>query len=145
VKLLISLISGCVFVGALLSLAPDFVPLPARRPMTAPAMPLARATTTPVLNYARTLWGVPVRTSDGISLGVVDDLVFDPTDAHILMIIVVAGGRFGLGGRFMALPWGLVQPVADGTALVVHLAPAPLPFSPDEEGLEATSPNTPRP
>ena len=144
-KLLISLISGCVFVGAWLSLAPNFVPPPARRPMTAPAMPLARAMTTPVLYYARPLRGVPVWTSDGTPLGVMDDLVFDPTDAHILMLIVVAGGRFGLGGRFMALPWGLVQPVADGTALVVHLAPAPLHFPPNEEGLEAASPNPRRP
>ena len=123
-KLLISLISGCVFVGAWLSLAPNFVPPPARRPMTAPAMPLARAMTTPVLYYARPLRGVPVWTSDGTPLGVIDDLVFDPTDAHILMVIVVAGGRF------TALPWGLVQPVADGTSLVVHLSPAPLHFPP---------------
>ena len=55
------------------------------------------------------------------------------------MVIVVAGGRFGLGGRFIALPWGLVQPVEDGTALIMHLPQAPLRFPPTEEGLEEAS------
>ena len=55
------------------------------------------------------LRGAPVSTQDGISLGVLDDLVFDPTDGRILMVIVVAGGRFGLGGRFTALPWSMIQ------------------------------------
>jgi sporulation protein YlmC with PRC-barrel domain len=142
VKLFLSLISGYVFVGAWLSLAPDVVPPPAPPPMAGPAMPQACATTTPVLYYTRTLRGVPVRTPDGMPLGVMADLVLDPADARILMVIVVARGRLDIGGRFMALPWGLVEPVADGTALVVSLTPAPLRFPPDEEGLEAASPPT---
>jgi sporulation protein YlmC with PRC-barrel domain len=145
VKLLIPLISGCVFVGALLYIAPEFVPPPARRPATAPAMTLAGASTTPELSYTRTLLGVPVRTSDGIPLGIISDFVFDPTDAHIHMVIVVAGRWYGLGGRFLALPWGLVQPAADGTALVVHLAPAPLHGPLNEERLEAISPSSRKP
>ena len=141
-KLFLSLISGCVFAGALLYVAPDFVLLPARRPTTTPAMTLSGPSTAPELSSARPLLGVPVRTSDGIPLGIVSDFVFDPTDAHIHMVIVVAGRWYGLGGRFLALPWGLVQPAADGTALVVRLTPAPLHELLNEEGLEAISPSS---
>jgi sporulation protein YlmC with PRC-barrel domain len=138
-KLLVSLISGCVLVGGLLSLARNPVRPQPLTPMTAPATPLTRVTTRPML-YARALQGVPVRTPDGMQLGTLDDLVLDPTDARIIMVIVVAGGRFGFGGRFIALPWGLVQPVADGTALVVTLVPTSLHPPPDQEGLEAVFP-----
>ena len=137
-KQLVSLISRCVFVGALLILAPDHVPPPAHTPMTAPAPPSTRARTTPML-YTHTLRGASVRTPDGISLGVLGDLVLDPADARIVMVIVVAGGRFGLGGRFIALPWGLVQPVEDETALIMLLPLAPLRFPRTEEGLEEAS------
>lgn len=137
-KLVVSLLGSCVFVAGLLILAPEHVPFPVHTPMTAPAPPLARTRITPVL-YAHTLRGAPVRTPAGISLGVLDDLVFDPTDGRILMVIVVAGGRFGLSGRFMALPWSLVQPAANGTAFVMDLTPAALQFSPTEEGLEEVS------
>jgi sporulation protein YlmC with PRC-barrel domain len=133
-KLVVSLLGSCVFVAGLLILAPEHVPFPVHTP----APPLARTRITPVL-YADTLRGAPVRTPAGISLGVLDDLVFDPTDGRILMVIVVAGGRFGLSGRFMALPWSLVQPEANGTAFVMDLTPAALHFSPTEEGLKEVS------
>jgi sporulation protein YlmC with PRC-barrel domain len=137
-RLVVSLLGSCVFVAGLLILASEHVPFPVHTPMTAPAPPLARARITPML-YAHTLRGAPVRTPEGILLGVLDDLVFDPTDGRILMAIVVAGRRFGLSGRFMALPWSLVQPAANGTAFVMALTPAALHFSPTEEGLEEVS------
>jgi sporulation protein YlmC with PRC-barrel domain len=138
-KQLVSLIGGCVLVAGLLSLRPDRVLPPPPAPTIAPATPLTRATTTAVL-YSRALRGMPVMTPDGTQLGTLADLVLDPVDARIVMVIVAAGGRFGLGGRFTALPWGLVRPAADGTAFVVALAPA-LPHSPpDQEGVEAAFP-----
>ena len=93
-KLVVSLFGSCVFVAGLLILAPEHVPFAVHTPITAPVPPLAHARITPVL-YAHTLRGSPVSTQDGISLGVLDDLVFDPTNGRILMVIVVAGGRFG--------------------------------------------------
>ncbi len=86
--------------------------------------------------YVHALRGAPVSTPDGIPLGVLDDLVFDPTDGRILMAIVVAGGRFGLSGRFMALPWALIQPAPNGTAFIVPRPPAARHFAPTQEGLE---------
>jgi sporulation protein YlmC with PRC-barrel domain len=92
--------------------------------MAAEAEPLARVTTSSVL-YPRTLKGLAVKTPDGVPLGRVEDLALDPTDDRIAMVIVVTGGWLGLGNRFIALPWSLVQPAADGTALVVASAPIP--------------------
>ena len=89
--------------------------------------------------YTHTLRGAPVQTPAGVSLGVLDDLVFDPTDGRILMGIVVAGGRFGLSGRYMALPWSLVQPTANGTAFVMAPTPAALHFPPTAKGPEEVS------
>jgi sporulation protein YlmC with PRC-barrel domain len=137
-KLVVSLLGSCVFVAGLLILASEHVPFPVNTPITAPAPPPARARITPVL-YAHALRGAPVTTPDGISLGVVDDLVFDPTDGRIVMVIVVAGGRFSLSGRFMALPWSLVQPAANSTTFVLVLIPAAPHFSPSEEGLAEVS------
>ena len=107
--------------------------------MAAHTTPLARVTTTPML-YPRTLKGLAVRTTDGIALGRVEDLALDPADARIAMVIVVTGGWFGLGSRFIALPWSLVQPAADGTALIVASAPAPLHPPPNQERLEEMIP-----
>ena len=135
-KLVVSLFSSSVFVAGLLILAPEHVPFAVHTSLTVPVRPLARARITPVL-YTHTLRGTPVSTEDGISLGVLDDLVFDPTDGRILMVIVVASGRFGLSARFIALPWSLIQPVPNGPAFVVVPRPrAALRFSPTREGLE---------
>jgi sporulation protein YlmC with PRC-barrel domain len=141
-KLFLSLICGCVLVGGLLSLVPDHTALSQQAPKPSHATLLAGATATPML-YLRTLQGMPVRAPDGMPFGTLADLVLDPTDGRIVMVIVVAGGRFGFGGRFIALPWSLVQPVADGTALVVALAPAPLHSPLNEDGPEAIFPQSP--
>jgi sporulation protein YlmC with PRC-barrel domain len=137
-KLVMSLLGSCVFVAGLLLLAPEHVPFPVHTPITAPAPPLAQTRITPVL-YAHALLGAPVRTPDGLSLGVVNDLVFDPKDGRIFMVIIVAGGRFSLSGRFIALPWSLVQPAANDTAFGMVLIPATLHFSPRDEGLAEVS------
>ena len=88
-KLVVSLFGSCVFVVGLLILAPKYVPFVVHTPTTAPVPQLAQARITPVV-YDHALRGAPVSTQDGISLGVLDDLVIDPTDGRILMVIVVA-------------------------------------------------------
>jgi hypothetical protein len=69
--------------------------------------------------------GVPITTADGAQLGQLDDVLIDPTEGRITMVIVAAGGRFGLGGRFIVLPWTMLRPATDGTALVIALWPVP--------------------
>ena len=134
-KLVVSLFGSCVLVVGLLILAPKYVPFAVHTPTSAPVPPLAQARNTPVV-YDHALRGAPVSTQDGISLGVLDDLVFDPTDGRILMVIVVAGGRFGLGGRFTALPWSMIQQASHGKGFIMPHPPAALYFTPTEEGLE---------
>jgi hypothetical protein len=73
-------------------------------------------------------------------LGHLDDVLIDPTEGQITMAIVAAGGRFGLGGRFMALPWPMLRPAADGTALVIALGPVPPQHPPSQEAPEDVPP-----
>jgi sporulation protein YlmC with PRC-barrel domain len=71
------------------------------------------------------LLGIPVTTADGAQFGQLDDVLIDLAEGRITMVIVAAGRRFGLGGRFMVLPWTMLRPAADGTALVIALWPVP--------------------
>ena len=139
---LVPIISVCALVGALLLLATNHATPPSPTPTTPSVTPLERTMTTPMLS-TRALLGVPVTTLDGTRLGLLDDVVLDPTDAHIALVIVAAGGWLGLGGRFMALPWGMVRPAADGRGLVVTLAPAPPHASMHRERPDAIVPQLP--
>jgi hypothetical protein len=94
----------------------------------------------PLIVATRVPLGTPVTSADGAHLGRLDDVLIDPTESQITMAIVAAGGRFGLGGRFMALPWPLLRPAADGTALVIALGPAPPQHFPPQEAPEDVSP-----
>jgi sporulation protein YlmC with PRC-barrel domain len=71
----------------------------------------------------RTLLGVPVTTADGVQLGQLSDVLIDPTEGRVVMGIVAAGGWFGLGTRFTALPWPMLRPVMNGMSVVVVLGP----------------------
>jgi hypothetical protein len=57
--------------------------------------------------------GASVTTADGTHLGWLDDLVIDPADAQITLVSVAVGGWFGLGGRFVVLPWCMLRPAAE--------------------------------
>jgi sporulation protein YlmC with PRC-barrel domain len=139
---LVPMISVCALVAALFLLGTHHVTPPPPISTTVPATPLEQATTTPMLS-TRALLGMPVTTQDGTRLGSLDDLVLDATDDHIVLVIVAASGWLGLGGRFMALPWGMVRPAADGRALVITLGPA-LPRAPlHREGPDVIAPTLP--
>ena len=138
-KMSVPTISLGVLIGGLLYLAPNYAPLPSDIPTTAPAMPLHRGAIPPGLS-PRALLGAPVTTPDGTYLGFVDDLVLQLPDGYITLVIVAEARKFGLGGRFVALPWGLVQPTADGTALTITLPPAASQHPTLEEAPEPSSP-----
>jgi sporulation protein YlmC with PRC-barrel domain len=75
---------------------------------------------------ARALLGASVTTADGIHLGWLDDLVIDPSDAQITLAIVAVGGWFGFGGRFVVLPWSMMQPAVNGLTGALVLEPTRL-------------------
>jgi hypothetical protein len=128
----VTLVRVGVLVGGLLVLGPTRAPMSVDSSLTVPllqtAAPLAAAEDSlhpPSILATHALLGRPITTADGAQLGHLDDVLIDPTEGQITMAIVAAGGRFGLGGRFMALPWPMLRPAADGTALVIALGSVP--------------------
>jgi sporulation protein YlmC with PRC-barrel domain len=117
-----ALVGGLFMLGPVRALMPLDPPVPVLR--TAASLDAAEHSPLPPSILAtRTLLGVPITTADGVQLGKLDDVLVDPTEGRITMVIVAAGGRLGLGSRFMALPWPMLRPAADGTALVIALRP----------------------
>ena len=143
----VTLIRAGALVGGLLVLGPVRAPIPldplVTAPLVRPVAALEAAThslhSSPVFT-TRALLGVPITTADGVQLGQLDDVLIDPTEGRITMVIVAAGGRFGLGGRFMVLPWTMLRPAAGGTALVIALWPVPPQHPPAQEAPEDVPP-----
>jgi PRC-barrel domain len=138
--------AGALVVG-LLVLGPAQAPMPLGPPGTVPLLRAAASLDAaehslhpPSILATRALLGIPITTADGAKLGQLDDVLIDPTEGRITMVIVAAGGRFGLGGRFMALPWPMLRPAADGTALMIARWPAPPEHPPPQEVPEDVSP-----
>jgi sporulation protein YlmC with PRC-barrel domain len=136
----VTLIRAGALVGGLLALGPVRAPIPLDPPVTTPLVravasldAVAHPLQSPPVFATRALLGVPITTADGAQLGQLDDVLIDPTEGRITMVIVAAGGRFGLGGRFMVLPWTMLRPAADGTALVITLWPLPPQHPPAQE------------
>jgi sporulation protein YlmC with PRC-barrel domain len=128
----VTLIRAGALVGSLLVLGPVRAPIPLDPPVMASLVQpvasldaVAQSLHSPPVFATRALLGVPITTADGAQFGHLDDVLIDPTEGQITMAIVAAGGRFGLGGRFMALPWPMLRPAADGTTLVIALWPVP--------------------
>jgi sporulation protein YlmC with PRC-barrel domain len=55
--------------------------------------------------YASNLIGASVKSTQGESLGKIDELVIDPHDATIKAAVVSVGGVLGLGAKSVAIPW----------------------------------------
>jgi PRC-barrel domain len=135
-----SLVKVGALVGGLLVLGPVQAPRPLVPPVTVRLFQTAASFDVaeysphpPSLIATRALLGVPVTTADGDPLGQLDDVLIDPMEGWPTMAIVAAGGRFGLGGRFMALPWPMLRPAPDGTALVLALGPLPPQYLPHQQ------------
>jgi sporulation protein YlmC with PRC-barrel domain len=127
-----SLVKAGALVGGLLVLGPVQAPMLIDPSVTVPLLRTAalldaagHSSHSPSIIAPRALLGVPVTTADGAQLGHLDDVLIDPTEGRLTMAIVATGGRFGLGGRFVALPWPMLRPAADGTALVIALESIP--------------------
>jgi sporulation protein YlmC with PRC-barrel domain len=142
-----TLVRAGALVGGLLVLGPAQAPMPLGPPVTVPLLRAAASLDAaehsphpPSILATRALLGIPITTADGAKLGQLDDVLIDPTEGRITMVIVAAGGRFGLGGRFMALPWPMLRPAADGTALVIARWPAPPEHPPPQEVPEDVPP-----
>jgi sporulation protein YlmC with PRC-barrel domain len=126
----VTLVRVGVLVSGLLLLGPGRAPIPPDPPVTPPRVQLApsfestaSSPSPPPILGARALLGASVTTADGTHLGWLDDLVIDPADAQVTLVIVAVGGWFGLGSRFVVLPWSMMQPAANGSSGIVALEP----------------------
>ena len=55
--------------------------------------------------YASKLIGASVKSTQGVNLGKIDELVIDPHDARIKAAVVSVGGVLVLGAKSVAIPW----------------------------------------
>jgi sporulation protein YlmC with PRC-barrel domain len=143
----VTLVRAGALVAGLLVLGPVQAPMSVDPPVTVPLLQTAASLDAaehfllpPSMLAIRALLKVPITTADGAQLGHLDDVLIDPKEGQITMAIVAAGGRFGLGGRFIALPWPMLRPAADGTALVIALGPALPRHLPPQEAPEDVPP-----
>ena len=100
----VTLIRAGALVGGLLVPGPVRAPIPLDPPVTTPLVrpvasldAVAHPLHSPPVFATRALLGVPITTADGAQLGQLDDVLIDPTEGRITMVIVAAGGRFGFG------------------------------------------------
>ena len=83
--------------------------------------------------------GSPVRSADGKDLGKVSKLMIDPREGRVTTVIVTMGGKLGMGGRDVSVPWSSVKIGQDQKEIVVTIdqqlldqAPAASPATDDK-------------
>lgn len=70
---------------------------------------------------AGTLTGDPVKNPEGDDLGKVEEIMIDLESGRIIYVVVSAGGFLGLGDKFFAVPWSLLQVDTEDEAVVIDL------------------------
>jgi sporulation protein YlmC with PRC-barrel domain len=81
---------------------------------------------------AKSLMGSTVRSQDGKDIGKVSNLMVDK-DGKITSVVVTMGGKLGMGGQDVAVPWDSVQVGRDQQSLVVTMDPSQLPQAPAKQ------------
>jgi sporulation protein YlmC with PRC-barrel domain len=102
-------------------------PPPVEKPSTGATVPLG---TTKEL-YASTLIGASVKNPQGESLGKIDELVIDPQQAQVKIVVVSIGGVLGIGSKYVAVPWSEVKSSDDGKTVIIAKAKEELENAPE--------------
>lgn len=91
---------------------------PAAGGTSQPASPAASASPG-ILVGSDSLVGSTVRDGQGRDIGKVSRLMIDPAAGRIANLVVETGGRLGVGGNTVSLPWNSVKVGQDGGKVIV--------------------------
>ncbi len=70
---------------------------------------------------AGTLTGDAVRNRANEQLGTIEEIMIDLDHGQIAYVVMAAGGFLGIGDKYFALPWRLLQIDTDNHAVIVDL------------------------
>lgn len=94
---------------------------------------------------AKSLMGSTVRSQDGKDIGKVSNMMIDPKDGKVTSVVVTMGGRLGMGGQDVAVPWDAVQVGRDQQSLVVTMQQSQLPQAPAKQSDSGNKPQGSQP
>jgi sporulation protein YlmC with PRC-barrel domain len=94
------------------------MPVAAQQP--APSAPSIQSTSPQGVQVGSdSLVGSTVRNPDGRDIGKVSRLMIDPAEGRITAVVIATGGRLGVGGDTVAVPWNAVKVGQDQGKVIV--------------------------
>lgn len=98
--------------------------------LTVTNLEFADAADTSTVLKASSLIGKKVQDTDGKKLGDIKDLVIDPVDGSISYAVLDFGGFLGIGDKYFAVPWEVLQLTKDPKAIVLDVSKKDLKLAP---------------
>lgn len=71
---------------------------------------------------ATTLTGDKVRNTEGEDLGHLEEIVIDLESGRVSYAVLASGGFLGMGDKYFALPWDMIQVDTENEEVVVELS-----------------------
>ena len=108
-----------VLMTGLIAVLPLTTAATAQQPATTTDSTAPASSERAVLVGSDALVGSTVRDPGGVDVGKVMRLMIDPADGHIVSVVVATGGKFGMGGSTISVPWNSVKVSQDNGKVIV--------------------------